>query len=243
MKALAVVGPKASGKTTVLCALISGLRRKGYRVVAIKHAPHGIELADKDTSKLRESGAVGVLASGDWGTALFWKGDPISLAKSLIDCDFMLLEGFSELKTVPKIICAKSKEDYEAYSDGLEIAVVGPLEGIDVPVFSIKEVNGLLPLVERKAFPPLPGLNCGLCGLDCYGLARKIAKGEASVERCPFVHPRVGALLEGSEIPLNKFAATVTYNVLTALLRSLKGTKPGRAVFWLEYTYSEEPRQ
>jgi molybdopterin-guanine dinucleotide biosynthesis protein B len=106
---ICVVGRSGAGKTTLLEHLIAEFRRRGYRVAAAKHAPHGFQ-ADtrgKDSWRLLQAGAGQVLLSGPQGVVQFQPsgGDaPLEeLAKPLEGrFDLLLAEGFKG-STFPKV--------------------------------------------------------------------------------------------------------------------------------------------
>ncbi len=87
-----VVGASGSGKTFVLERAIRRLRAEGYRVAALKHSHHPIDVRGKDTDRLRRSGANPVLfVSRGW--ALFASGEPWDLLPTL-PVDVVLVEGY-----------------------------------------------------------------------------------------------------------------------------------------------------
>lgn len=71
--------PSGTGKTTLLSAVVNGLTARGYRVAAIKHDAHRIELdtEGKDSWRLRQAGAVDTVLMGE--NQLAWMGTPASL--------------------------------------------------------------------------------------------------------------------------------------------------------------------
>ena len=62
------VGDSNSGKTTLLEKVVGELKSKGYRVVVIKHSPHGFDIDQpgKDTWRLTQAGSdIVVISSPD----------------------------------------------------------------------------------------------------------------------------------------------------------------------------------
>lgn len=100
MKVIAVIGHKASGKTTFLRRLIPVLVERGYRVGTAKHVSPDVEPdhPGKDTQLHREAGAERVLLYSDLHGALFWDHDGTTvdayLERYMGDLDLILLEGF-----------------------------------------------------------------------------------------------------------------------------------------------------
>lgn len=93
--------PSGTGKTTLLTAVIRGLTERGYRVAAIKHDAHRIELdtEGKDSWRLRRAGAVDTVLMGE--NQLAWMGTQSSLPaldtvlSLLADrADVVVVEGF-----------------------------------------------------------------------------------------------------------------------------------------------------
>ena len=105
-----VVGWKNSGKTTLMVALISELKRRGHNVSVIKHAHANFEIdhQGRDSFKMREAGACQVTLSSPRRFALMRElGDTPELSFDEIityagPCDLILVEGFKR-EAFPKI--------------------------------------------------------------------------------------------------------------------------------------------
>jgi molybdopterin-guanine dinucleotide biosynthesis protein B len=128
--AISFVGHHDSGKTRLLSRLIPHLVERGFRVGAIKHAPHLVAPDDSETDSgaLGAAGAETVLLLGEDAAVLTWKrsseeGGIERLVDRLFhDCDLVLVEGLKR-GPFPKI---------EVFRRGREIARE-PLAGeIDV---------------------------------------------------------------------------------------------------------------
>jgi len=169
-KVIGIVGYHNSGKTTLACALARALIARGYRVAAVKHLSHYVDLPGKDTALLAEAaGQVGFISPE--GAGIFWK-EPLSLEDliSHLEADIVLVEGFKGQQTFPKIVCLRGQPDDADESDEADeyireyircirdlfdewvIGAVGPpdcVEGIEVPVFGPHEVDKIADLVER----------------------------------------------------------------------------------------------
>lgn len=108
--ALAVVGARKSGKTSLLERLIPEMARRGLRVAALKNDAHGFEMdrEGKDTWRLRRAGAgrVGICCGGE---AAFLLGRdepwPVEDLLDLVagDADLVLVEGKGR-SSLPKIL-------------------------------------------------------------------------------------------------------------------------------------------
>jgi molybdopterin-guanine dinucleotide biosynthesis adapter protein len=96
-----LIGPKNSGKTCLVVALVSELTSRGWRVGTIKHDAHQFEVdyPGKDTWRHRQAGSVATLICSDSKLALMRDlPAPPSVAdlveKYLSDCDLVLVEGY-----------------------------------------------------------------------------------------------------------------------------------------------------
>lgn len=106
-----IVGKKKSGKTTTVLELVAELRRRGYRVMTIKHGHH-FDLDREGTDSFRhraEGGAERVVLAGpgQFGVAGSWpdgvEAGPRELAaRYLADADVVVVEGFKG-EHLPKI--------------------------------------------------------------------------------------------------------------------------------------------
>lgn len=111
MKVLGVCGWSGAGKTTLIAALVAGLRARGLRVAVVKHAHHGFDLdrPGKDSWRHREAGAQEVLIASDRRLALLREHEPgvpppdvHELLARLSPCDWALLEGHKQA-ALPKL--------------------------------------------------------------------------------------------------------------------------------------------
>jgi len=123
------IGHHDSGKTRLLTRLIPYLAGRGFRIGAVKHAPHLDAPADPgtDSGAFVAAGADPVLLLGEADAVLTWRraaDEPIEslLERMFPDCDLVLAEGMKH-GPLPKI---------EVFRRGQEIARE-PLAGeIDV---------------------------------------------------------------------------------------------------------------
>lgn len=106
-----IVGKKKSGKTTTVLKLVVELKRRGHRVMTVKHGHH-FDLDREGTDSFRhrvEGGAERVVLAGpgQFGVIGSWPGDeeegPERLAAHyLSDADVVVVEGFKG-ERLPKI--------------------------------------------------------------------------------------------------------------------------------------------
>ncbi len=162
-KLLAIVGGKHSGKTTIIENLIAELKRRGHRVGTIKEMVR-VPLVDtpgKETDRYAKAGAETVVAVPRQETVVFIKKRLTidEIMPYLAELDHVLLEGFEDEKTLPKIIAAKTPEEAESYLDSSVIAVSGIISETKHPQLETKlpllnsrtHVKELADLVEHKA--------------------------------------------------------------------------------------------
>lgn len=231
MRAVGIVGYKNSGKTTLTVALARELTRRGHEVAVIKHTSHHLDLPGKDTAILGDAvSQVGFISPQESG--VFWR-KPLSLENIIpyLETDVLLVEGFKEEKTFPKIVCLRGEPDDQDLFDGLAICAVGladQVTGMGVPLLGWDEVSKIADLVEEKAFK-LPNLNCGSCGHErCYDMAREIVAGTGSVEDCISLQPATEVRIDGQPMPMNPFISVIVRSTILGMLSPLKGFKRGK---------------
>ena len=238
-KAVSVVGFKDSGKTRVVEALVTELKSRGYSIVSLKHTTEAVPLdtPGKDTWRHRQAGASASAILHDKGSALFIEKPmtPYAAAEMLGEHDYIILEGFKHLNTVSRILVPKTQEDIEKLSNGLEVAIANTdsvaLNHDSIPIMSLGDSGRLADLVEERAFPLLPGLNCRGCGYDgCRELAMAILRGEAGVKDCVMRISDVALKVNGKDVPLNRFTRDILRNVVKGVLETLKGMEDPKTV-------------
>lgn len=225
MKVIGIIGYKKRGKTTLGIEIARELRRRGLKVGVVKHSEGTLDLPNTDTGKYKEvSPEVAFISPGE--TAIFLKGEKgLEEIINYLKGDYLVVEGFKENKTFPKILCLEDKKEAKDLLNGLEIGVVGAKNALPLPY--LKDIKEIVDLVEARAFK-LPGLDCQGCGYkNCYELAQEIVKGNKKEEDCVSLSPETQVRIEGREVPLNPFIADMIRNTIQGLLSSLKGYRPG----------------
>jgi molybdopterin-guanine dinucleotide biosynthesis protein MobB len=163
---VSVVAKSGTGKTTLLEKLIGILKRKGYRVGALKHDAHrfDIDREGKDSWRLTRAGADTMVISSPAKVAMVkqnTKGNepgPAEIVESYFeDVDIVLTEGLKK-NTFPKIeVHRKERSDTllcrGETSDPALLAVASNENlDLDVPVFDIDDADAISDFIEEQFF-------------------------------------------------------------------------------------------
>lgn len=148
---LQIVGYKNSGKTTLLCRLVSHYASLGWKVATLKHDAHEFEMdrPHTDTWKHRQAGAwlTGITSPGE--TAWIRHGE--TQLEALLDeargADLVLVEGFKQAQ-YPKIVLLRNEADRPLLEQCSQI----------IAVYSA-QANGLSWMDE--AMSPMPCFHLG----------------------------------------------------------------------------------
>jgi len=241
-------GRSGSGKTGLIEKLVEALSGMGFDVFVVKHAAHGLDFAGgggKDVERLFGAGATGSVGIGGglsmalFSDALVEKmcggdvgaggdagedGLDVCFLRFFLDfvdrydlADIVFVEGFSGVPWIPKIKV-----------EGGDDADVGFVDGT---VFIHRDFDETLSfmvsqLEVHRFHSNLGGQNCGGCGLRCGLLAMRIRDGVDSPSRC--VIPGARVFVDGKEVSLRTYPATVVGETALALVKTLKGTSGGR---------------
>ncbi len=155
---ISVVGNSGVGKTTFLEKLIPELKRRGYRVAAIKHDAHNFQMdhPGKDTYRLAEAGSDVVMISAAHKLALLEK---VEEERSLDDLaaivsnrvDIVLTEGY---RRAAKAKIEVSRREYGselvAPPQDLLALVTDQQFHLDIPHFGLDDAPGVADLLERR---------------------------------------------------------------------------------------------
>lgn len=242
MRAVAFVGYKKSGKTSSLETVARVLKNRGYRIGIAKSMHAKFDKEGSDTWIFRQIADYVLVKAQDTDAFLF-KAEGINAFLSVMpEVDFLLLEGFKSIKHVPKIICAKSEEDVKELNDGLAIAVSGvitneksgEIDGLPV-INALEEPEKLADLIEKKAFM-LPNIDCHMCGLTCYEMAKFIIKGEKTLNDCKVISskPKVVVKIDGKVLPMKDWVQEMVEKTIRGLLSSMKGYRDGKIEIRIE---------
>lgn len=219
MRVIGIVGFQGSGKTYLGVEIAKELTSRGYKVSAVKHTRGVLDFPKKDTTQYKKYCEQVIAVSRTETVKFFKNGQNLEAIVQLLKSDFVIIEGFKENKTFPRIICLR--ESREEYSDDLQIAT------IIKDKLTQKKIKELCNLIEKKAFK-LPGLNCRKCGFSsCYGLAKEIVKGKKTVEDCQSMKEEISVLINGQRIFLNPFVGKIFKGTIQCFLNNLRGFKSG----------------
>ena len=160
---VSIVAKSGTGKTTLLGKLITELKKRGYRVGAVKHDAHSfsIDHEGKDSWRLTQAGADTMLITSPEKVAMVKRNqgaEPIlteTIASFCADLDIVLTEGFKR-STMPKIevhrrqrserlLCRDEDHDPSLFA----VASDSPLS-LDVPVYDINDAVGLCDLIIER---------------------------------------------------------------------------------------------
>lgn len=152
MKILTIIGYTNSGKTTTLLEIIKELVSRGYKVNTVK-AIHvegfSIDQEGKDSWRHQQAGATITATRSDKETAiLYQKSMSVKELLPYFKADFLVLEGFTKEKNIPKILCAKNVEEIDERFNESVFALSGIISN-DLQEFNgIKIINGLTNIKE-----------------------------------------------------------------------------------------------
>ncbi len=155
---ISVVGNSGVGKTTFLEKLIPELKRRGYRVAAIKHDAHNFQMdhPGKDTYRLAEAGSDVVMISALHKLALLEKveeerslDDLVAIVSNRVD--IVLTEGY---RRAAKAKIEVSRREYGselvASPQDLLALVTDQQFRLAIPHFGLDDAPGVADLLERR---------------------------------------------------------------------------------------------
>ncbi len=232
MKAISVVGFKNSGKTAVCETLLSIWEKRGFIADYLKFSHHVFDLERTDTQRMLHKERVVFGVNDEQSLRIDSKKH--SLLDILGQCQnsFLLVEGGKNELFLPRVVCLRSKEEFDELNKGLAIATFGfddfTNTGI-LPHFTMENIEQLAHLVLEEAFV-LAGLNCEACKRpSCHELACEIVAKRASVEECSVrsENKSVSIQVGGKALALNPFVEDMIKETVKGMLSTLKGNTIG----------------
>jgi len=226
MKCVGIVSCSENNETLLMVNMSNELERRKYKVALVEYFESSKGFPEKKTGIPNDYSHTLVNCFPDKTTFSF--GNSISLdgILALVDADYVLIKGFKEDKSYPRIVIMDENIKEKDWFNGLEIAGYGMAHTSSFPV--TQNITQLIDIIEEKSFK-LPNLNCKACGLDsCYDFAKEIVEGNRQLNECISLNPEVTIEIDGVPLPMNPFIAGIVENTIRALLSSFKGYKKGR---------------
>lgn len=165
VKAVAVVGYKNTGKTTLIAKLVRAFKEEGFRVGTCKHdGGHELTLdvAGTDTWQHAQAGAdVTLIASrAQAAMQVFYEQEPplekwlLQMSDPVLGLDLVLVEGWKESK-LPKIVLLGDEIDEKIENLANVLAYAGDLNRHAIAdngyqVYDRNEINALVSLIKAS---------------------------------------------------------------------------------------------
>jgi len=224
VRVVGVIGPKNSGKTTLICDVLKVLRERGVEVATVKHSGHPVEIDREgtDTHRFKEYSNVSVFSDVRGKTTFFYRSMGLEEILSKLDSDLVIVEGFKEKLrelNIPKIVTVRDSEGRE-FIDSHTIMVVENME---------YKVEDVVREILNKSVIPTYNLNCGHCGYNCREFVERLIRGELNWKDC-VLSTDVELVVNGKTVPLNPFVSKIIKNTLGGLVSSLKGVENPRDI-------------
>jgi molybdopterin-guanine dinucleotide biosynthesis protein MobB len=162
INAIAFIAESNSGKTTLLEKVIVELKKRGYRVGALKHDAHRFDIdhKGKDSYRLTQAGADTMVINSPEKLALVKQHNESPPLETLLetyfaDVDIVLIEGYKRLN-LPKIELHRKERNHALLCRGdyndpslIAIATDEPLN-VDVPTLDINNPVDVADFIEVR---------------------------------------------------------------------------------------------
>jgi len=155
---VSIVGESGSGKTMLIERLIVEFKRRGYKVVTVKHSPGGIAIDQpgKDSWRFAEAGSDAVITSSPEKLFLVKNLDhDLSIEEILpiIDSEFdlVLAEGFRKSKA-PKIELYRKELGKDLLCPVKMLSAIltdEPLD-VDIPQLPLNDIRAIADFIEAN---------------------------------------------------------------------------------------------
>ncbi len=149
-----------SGKTYIVEKLIGELKKRGWKVAAVKHSRHltSVDNEGKDTFKFAQRGADRVILFSDNALMLYEMAQPdveYLAALATRDVDIVVVEGFKKGPFKKIEVFNKTLYGSPLCTDDPEGNFVGiitddPVETL-IPRFSFHDIQGICSFLEKTA--------------------------------------------------------------------------------------------
>lgn len=234
MKAVSIVGPKKSGKTTLGLELAKHFKSRGLSVAAAKFSHHDLDWENTDTAKYAEH-CDAVAGLGPSETFVHWT-TPRFLPDilPLLTADVLIVEGGKKFGYLPRILCLNGDlaDGTDWLIPELAIATYGDkaIEGVQ----ATDSIETLADIVLAKGFF-LPGMDCETCGRpNCMTLAKEIVRGATTPKACLAMHNSISVDINGAPVGMKPFVEDIVSASIREMIRTLKGYSPGKATIKLD---------
>lgn len=228
---------KKAGKTSLGMQLVSELLKRNVKVAVIKHCHREIDLADKDTYRYQNAGALEIIAIDDKRIVkIIPKTFSLTQLLQYIDphIPLVIVEGFRRENVGIAIGIVNSKVELrEIISKTSNLkCIVAPknlcrdLNTFNIKCFDRNDVNSLVNFIISYAKETLlnlvPRLNCRMCGLEsCNEFIDSVLKGSKLLINCPHLS-KVRLRVNGKFIYINPFVRAIIQNVILGIVNTLK---------------------
>ncbi|MFA4837012.1 MAG: molybdopterin-guanine dinucleotide biosynthesis protein B [Dehalococcoidia bacterium] len=160
---ISVVSKSGTSKTILLEKIIAELKRRGYRIGAVKHDAHefDIDREGKDSWRLTQAGADTMVITSPAKIAMVKKQQVMKepslmdmLPAYFADVDIVLTEGFKKSE-LPKIEVHRKERSRtlicrgEEYDPTLIAVASDEMLNVDVPLFDINDFSGICDFIEN----------------------------------------------------------------------------------------------
>jgi len=199
---IAITGKSDTGKTSLIKGLIPEMKRRGYKVAAVKNCPHGFDLdvEGKDSWHFTKAGAGGILLQSPSELGLIrTKGNTVGSLNEVVkyylaDFDLVLAEGFAQDTSTRRIEVLRKgmSPELEFPREKLVAIVTDFAFSIDKPTFKPTELSELADFIENVI---------------------KVDKESK---------PHVELSINKKPVYLNEFAQSMIKGTITGLVASLK---------------------
>ncbi len=211
---VAIAGYSRSGKTSLMVRLIGELRKRGYRVAAVKHTGKDFEVdhARKDSWRFGEAGSDAVVVSGPRRLALIRRHASEASFEELLglignDFDIVLVEGFHRTRMSRiEVHRAELGRALRCTPEELQAVVTDEPLPVSCPQFAPEEIGKLADFVVERF------ISADRDDLDLQDGAQ-----------CRL-------WVNGSPIPIGSFTQRIIIRTLTGLVSALKGVEPVKSL-------------
>ncbi|MFX0067299.1 MAG: molybdopterin-guanine dinucleotide biosynthesis protein MobB [Candidatus Hermodarchaeota archaeon] len=233
---LALVGPKNAGKTRFLEQYIPLLRTQGKTIGTIKCAAQNttfdFDNYEFDVERHRKAGSQMVIFRSPITTAIVHNhSTPMEYAlRQLEDLDYIFIEGQPEdIKGFPQLVFVNSQAEIKDFLTDYTTGITSleEHEQITHPLF--QSFDNLLSMIETKALPELPHLDCSHCGMgSCDEMLKAIIRGEKTLEDCEPLQTQEWSfqlIVNGKEVPCVHFVQEMIREGFLGAVKTLKGVQ------------------